>query len=112
MSIAQGEIPPLASAEETRAALEHAFSYRGDVTIHRHDADPIEGYVFDRHIGDELSDCTVRLLTKHSDDKVTIRFDEIKSLEFSGRDCAAGKSFETWIKKYTDLKRQGLPASQ
>lgn len=111
--MSQGTIPAMATPEETRAALEQAFSYRGDVTIQRHDADPIEGYVFDRHIGgDALADCTVRLLTKDSDDKVTIRFDEIKSLEFSGKDCAAGKSFETWIKKYTELKRQGLPASQ
>jgi len=108
-----GEIPATAPDAEIRDALERAFSYRGDVTIHRKDGSSIEGYVFDRRAdGPSLAECSVRLLMKDSDDKHAVRFDEIARLEFTGRDCAAGKSFETWIKKYKGLKMKGLPASQ
>ena len=32
---------------------------------------------------------------------------EIARLEFTGRDTAAGKSFETWVKKYQEKKAAG-----
>jgi len=109
----RGEIPSMATDEEVREALERAFSFRGDVTITRRDGTEVEGYVFDRRIdGPSLADCRVRMFLKDSDEKVAVRFADIARLQFTGRDCAAGKSFETWINKYREMKRQGLPASQ
>ena len=103
----EGWIPELASEEEIRAALEKAFDYRGDVTITRKDGTKIEGYLFDRRSGKTLADSIVRLYPKDSDQKVTISYADIAALAFSGRDTAAGKSFEAWIRKYWQKKNAG-----
>jgi hypothetical protein len=104
----EGSIPSLASDDEIRAALEKAFDYRGDVTITRKDGSTIEGYIFDRRsAGQTLADCTVRLFPKDRDEKVTVTYADIAALAFTGRDTAAGKSFETWVKKYHEKKAAG-----
>ena len=36
-----------------------------------------------------------------------MRYADIARLEFTGRDTAAGKSFETWVKKYREKKAAG-----
>jgi hypothetical protein len=103
----QGWIPALATEEEIREALEKAFDYRGDVTITRKDGAKIEGYIFDRRTGKTLSDSVVRLYPKDSNEKLSISYAEIGALTFSGRDTAAGKSFEAWIRKYWEKKNAG-----
>ena len=103
----EGWIPALASAEELRVALEKAFDYRGDVTITRKDGSKIEGYVFDRRSGSSLNDSVVRLYPKNSDQKIAISYAEIGALAFTGRDTAAGKSWEAWMKKYAERKAAG-----
>ena len=103
----EGWIPQLANEEDLRQALEKAFDYRGDITITRKDGSVIEGYLFDRRSGKTLSDSLVRLYPKNSDDKVSIPYSEIAALAFSGRDTAAGKSWEAWMKKYAEKKARG-----
>lgn len=103
----EGWVPELASDEELRSALEHAFSYRGDVKITRKDGTAIEGYVFDRRLGRTLADSSVRLLTKAEGIKVSIAFSEVARLVFSGRDMAAGKSWESWVKQYWERRAAG-----
>jgi hypothetical protein len=103
----EGWIPELASEEEVRQALEKAFDYRGDVTITRKDGSKVEGYIFDRRSGKTLSDSVVRLYPKDSGEKLAIPYTEIAALAFTGRDTAAGKSFEAWVKKYWEKKAAG-----
>ena len=103
----QGWVPQLASDEELRDALEKAFDYRGDVTITRKDNSKIEGYIFDRVSGPKLSDCFVRVLPKDSNHRVKISYSDIAALVFTGRDTAAGKSWEAWVKKYWEKKEKG-----
>ena len=103
----EGWIPELAGEEELRGALEKAFDYRGDVTITRKDGSKIEGYLFDRRTGATLKDSVVRLYPKNSSEKVSISYAEIAALAFSGRDTAAGKSWEAWMKRYAEKKARG-----
>jgi len=103
----EGWIPQLASEEEIRVALEKAFDYRGDVTITRKDGSKVEGYLFDRRSGTSLKDSLVRLYPKNSNEKVSISYAEIGALAFTGRDTAAGKSWEAWMKKYAEKKARG-----
>jgi hypothetical protein len=103
----EGWIPELASEEEVRQALEKAFDYRGDVTITRKDGSKVEGYIFDRRSGKTLSDSVVRLYPKNSGEKLAIPYADIAALAFTGRDTAAGKSFEAWVKKYWEKKAAG-----
>ncbi|HET9167181.1 MAG TPA: hypothetical protein VFP11_14375, partial [Candidatus Angelobacter sp.] len=100
----EGWVPELAGEEEVRQALEKAFDYRGDVTITRKDGSKVEGYIFDRRTGKTLADSAVRLFPKDADQKISIPYSEIAALAFSGRDTAAGKSFEAWVRKYWEKK--------
>jgi hypothetical protein len=103
----EGWIPSLASDEEIRIALEKAFDYRGDITVTKKDGSIVEGYLFDRRTGPTLSESTVRLFPKGADQKVAITYSDIAALAFSGRDPAAGKSWEAWMKKYSEKKAAG-----
>lgn len=103
----EGWIPQLATEDEIRAALEKAFDYRGDVTITRKDGSKIEGYIFDRRSGNTLSSSLVRLLPKEGNQKIAVPYSDIAALAFTGRDTAAGKSFEAWVKKYWQKKAAG-----
>jgi hypothetical protein len=103
----QGWVPALATDEELREALEKAFDYRGDVSVTRKDGSKIEGYIFDRILGKNLSDSYVRILPKDTNERVKIAYADIAGLAFSGRDTAAGKSWEAWVKKYWEKKQEG-----
>jgi hypothetical protein len=103
----EGWVPELAAEEDVRQALEKAFDYRGDVTITRKDGSKVEGYVFDRRTGSTLADSAVRLFPKDSDRKIAIAYSDIAALAFTGRDTAAGKSFEAWVRKYWEKKAAG-----
>jgi hypothetical protein len=103
----EGWIPALASEEELRQALEKAFDYRGDITITRKDGSRIEGYLFDRRTAATLKDSVVRIYPKNSNEKISVSYAEIATLAFTGRDTAAGKSWEAWMKKYAARKAAG-----
>jgi hypothetical protein len=103
----EGWIPELATEAELRDALEKAFDYRGDVTITRKDGSRVEGYVFDRRNGPTLNASMVRLITQNSSQKISIAYSDIAALVFSGRDTAAGKSWEAWVRKYWERKAAG-----
>lgn len=97
--------------DRLREAIDFAVDYRGDVTISRvSSGDTIEGYVFDRRAGESASDWTARVMTA-SDERISIPFDDIAQIEFTGRDTAEGRSFETWMKKYVEKKLAGEEAS-
>jgi hypothetical protein len=103
----QGRVWDPTSEEELLEGLEKAFDYRGDVTVRLRDGSSVEGYVFDRRSGRTLAESVVRMLPKGDSRKVTIRYEEIAGLTFSGRDTAAGKSWEAWVRKYWEKKRAG-----
>jgi hypothetical protein len=103
----EGWVPALASEDEIRAAFEKAFDFRGDVTITRKDGSKVEGYIFDRRTGATLSDSVVRLFPKDSDTKLTVPYSDIAALAFTGRDTAAGKSYEAWVRKYWEKRAAG-----
>jgi hypothetical protein len=103
----EGWIPPLATEDEIRGALEKAFDYRGDVTITLKNETQVEGYIFDRQNGRTLADSRVRVLPKNGDAKIAIPYSEIQALAFTGRDTAAGKGWEAWLRKYWEKKTAG-----
>jgi len=111
----QGWIPQLATEADIRAVIEKAFDYRGDVTITRknkkddgknNDGSEITGYLFDRRIGPTLESSVVRLMLA-TGERPTVSYSEIAAIAFTGRDTAAGKSYEAWVKKYWEKRAQG-----
>jgi len=103
----QGWIPELATEADIRAVIEKAFDYRGDVTITCKDGTQVAGYLFDRRIGKTLDDSAIRLMLATSNDRPSIRYSEIAGIAFTGRDTAAGKSYEAWVKKYWEKREKG-----
>ncbi len=103
----EGWIPELAGEDDLRAALEKAFDYRGDVTITLKSGERIEAYVFNRHTGATLADSWVQYFTPKAAEKRKLSYAEIARLEFSGKDRAAGKHWEDWVKAYNEKKAAG-----
>jgi len=103
----EGWIPELATDAEIREALEKAFDYRGDVTITRKDGSQVIGYLFDRRNCASLSDSFVRIIPSNAQTKVNVAYSDIAALAFTGRDTAAGKTFEAWVRKYWEKKAAG-----
>jgi hypothetical protein len=107
----EGWIPKLASDAEVREALEKAFDYRGDVTVTRKDGTSIEGYLYDRRTEPTLEASLIRIIPTPKPgvpvERVMVSYADIAALQFSGRDTAAGKTFDAWIKKYWEKKAAG-----
>ena len=103
----EGWVPEVAGDSDLRTALDKAFDYRGDVTITRKDGSSVEGYIFDRRSGASLAASVVRIMPKDQDEKLSVSYADVAKLAFTGRDTAAGKSWETWVKKYNEKKAAG-----
>jgi hypothetical protein len=103
----EGWVPTLAGDEDLRQALEKAFDYRGDVTLTLKSGDRIEAFIFNRHTGATLVDSYVQYFTPTATDKRKVSYAEIARLEFSGKDRAAGKHWEAWVKAYNERKAAG-----
>ena len=103
----EGWVPDLASEGELRDALEKAFDYRGDVSITTKAGKKIEAYIFNRHTGSSLAESWVQYFEPNVNGKQKLPYSEIARLEFSGKDRAAGKHWEDWVKAYNERKAAG-----
>ncbi len=103
----QGWIPQLATETDIRAVIEKAFDYRGDITVTRKDGSQVTGYLFDRRIGPNLGNSVIRLMLPASNERPSIPYSDIAGLAFTGRDTAAGKSYEAWVRKYWEKREKG-----
>ncbi len=103
----EGWIPQMGSDEDVRAALEKAFDYRGDVTITLKTGERIEAYVFNRHTGISLADSYVQYFAPDVEGKQKVCYNQVARLEFTGRDRAAGRHWEDWVKAYHEKKAAG-----
>jgi len=94
-------------------ALEKAFDYRGDVTLTLTDGSSVEGYLFDRRRGDSLETSIVRIMPADGPtERRAIPFSRIERVEISGKDAAHGKSFERWVRRFTEKKLVELGLSE
>ena len=103
----EGWVPALAGDDDLRQALEKAFDYRGDVTLTLKSGEKIEAFIFSRHTGATLADSWVQYFAPDSPGKHKVSYAEIARLEFSGKDRAAGKHWEDWVKAYNEKKAAG-----
>lgn len=98
--------------EQLGEALEAAFDYRGDVTIERVSAsEHVTGFLFDRRDEHDPARATLRIIPADGSTRLSIPYADVAAIEFTGRDTAAGKSFETWMKKYVEKKLAGQSAN-
>jgi hypothetical protein len=103
----EGWIPSLANDDDLRQALEKALDYRGDVTLTLKSGERIEAFIFNRLSGPTLADSFVQYFTPKAPEKRKVSYAEIARLEFTGKDRAAGKHWEDWVKAYNEKKAAG-----
>ena len=103
----EGSVPTLASDEDLKNGLEKAFDYRGDVTLTLKSGEKIEAYIFNRSTGATLADSWVHYFTPSASDKRKVTYADIARLEFTGKDRAAGKHWEDWVKAWNEKKAAG-----
>jgi hypothetical protein len=81
------------SAPASMESLRVAFEYRGDVTLLLDDDSRVDGYL------SNLTDDSIRLWCRGETTQLEIPIRHVKHVELTGRNTAAGKSWQTWMKK-------------
>jgi len=103
----EGWIPELASDEDLKAALEKAFDYRGDISLTFKSGEKVEAYIFNRSTGSSLANSYIQYFASNAPEKRKASYADIARIEFTGKDRAAGKHWEAWLKKYAEKKAAG-----
>jgi hypothetical protein len=91
----EGLIPP--DDADVADVIEHAFDYRGDVTVVRWDGQEVVGYLFNRNR--DVATPFVQLFPSTGADAVTISIADIRTIRFTGKDTAAGTSYAAWLRR-------------
>ncbi|MEM0913846.1 MAG: hypothetical protein AAGK09_04465 [Planctomycetota bacterium] len=102
----EGAVVTCETDADRAGAMDAAFDYRGDVTLRLSDGTEAAGYVSNRDTG--KAEITL-LLAKGG--RRTLAYAEVAAVVFSGKDPAAGKTWESWLKRYVDQKAAGQRAS-
>ena len=96
----EGWEPAIGVEVSLEEAVERAFDYRGDVTVVRQDGTEVVGYLFNRNA--EVSRRVVQMFDRAGNGPLTIPYAEIRTIRFTGKDTAAGKSYEAWLRRKTE----------
>jgi hypothetical protein len=92
----EGWTPEIADAETLAEVVEHAFDYRGDVTLDLDDGRRIDGYLFNRNR--DVAEPFVQMYERGEATPSTIPYARIRAVRFTGKDTAAGNSYAAWLR--------------
>ena len=110
--VTRGDRADVETPEAFAAAIRAALDYRGDVSLAVDGRDgPVVGFVFDVARGEDGAGQALRVLPADGGARLAIPVSSVRAIEFTGKDAAAGKSFDTWVKKYLAKKAAGEPAN-
>jgi len=84
------------------AAIHAAVDYRGDVTLRLEDGEELEGFLFNVNQHTDSID----LFPKNAPQARSVAAKKIAEIHFTGKDEAAGKSWEDWVKKREAQRKQ------
>jgi hypothetical protein len=103
----EGWVPTLATDDDLRVALGKALDYRGDVKLTLKNGERIEAFIFNCNTGATLAESWAQYYTPSAPEKRKVGYAEIARIEFTGKDRAAGKHWEDWVKAYNAKKAAG-----
>jgi hypothetical protein len=75
--------------------VELAFDYRGNITVVRRDGTELEGYVFNRD--SEALTPYLEMFDADGGGPHRVPYAEVRTIHFTGKDTAAGKSYAAWL---------------
>lgn len=97
--------PDVSSPEQLRRAVDAAFDYRGDVTVTLKDGSTVVGYIFNRLVA--AGKPCLKMYPGDEERPRRIAYEDIAGLKFTGRDMAAGRSWDDWVKKHAARRAAG-----
>ena len=107
----QGWVPEPGGDLTIDRLVEHAFDYRGNVTVVKTDGSEVVGYIFDRK--PEAREPLIQMFDDKGKGPFELLYAEIRNIVFTGKDTAAGKSYEAWTKRRKkEQARQAKAASK
>ena len=99
----QGAVFRPTSQEELLDVVELAFDYRGDVTLELKSRECISGYLFNR-VSDGPHSYVEMFQPDHPGPR-RIACREVQAVHFTGHDTAFGESWEAWVRKRREEKK-------
>lgn len=91
----EGWVPKLDGKLTLEQVIDLAFDYRGDVTVVNKSGSRVVGYVFNRDR--TAPEPFLQLYDEKGNGPTRLAYSEIANIHFTGRDRAAGKSWEAWL---------------
>lgn len=92
----EGWAPRVGDDAKLTEVIDLAFDYRGDVTLVLTDGRDLIGYIYNR---DRDATEPYLQLVDPSGASHTLRYTEVRTIRFTGRDTAAGTSYEAWLRR-------------
>jgi len=93
----EGWVPELGEGLTLSQVIELAFDYRGNTTVVKVDGTEVEGYLFNRNC--EVPEPFIQMFDQNGNGPFRIPYAEIRNIQFSGKDMAAGRSWEAWVER-------------
>ena len=92
----EGWAPEIGRGITLEEVIDRAFDYRGNVTVVKTDGTELEGYLFNRER--DAAEPFVQMFDRAGDGPYDVRYADIRSIRFTGRDTAAGTSYAAWLR--------------
>jgi hypothetical protein len=93
----EGWAPRIGEEVTLEEVIERAFDYRGNTTVVKTDGAELVGYVFNRDR--RAAEPFIQMFDEAGDGPYRIRYSEIATVRFTGKDTAAGKSYQAWAER-------------
>jgi hypothetical protein len=91
----EGWAPEPAAELPLGRIVELAFDYRGNTTIVKRDGTELYGYVFNRDA--DAPSPYLEMFDADGGGPHRVPYAEVRTIHFTGRDTAAGKSYAAWL---------------
>jgi hypothetical protein len=98
----EGWQPQMGEDASLAEVVERAFDYRGDVTVVRADGSELVGYLFNRDA--DAAEPFVQMFDHAGGGPHRIRYGDIRTIRFTGKDTAAGNSYAAWLRRRAATK--------
>lgn len=93
----EGWMPEIGPDLPLSRVVDLAFDYRGNTTVVKVDGTEIDGYVFNRDA--DAPEPFIQMFGADGAGPITIRYREIRTIRFTGKDTAAGNSYAAWLER-------------
>ena len=84
--------------------VELAFDYRGNTTLLRRDGTELHGYVFNRDADAPVP--YLEMFDAEGGGPHRVPYSEVRTIHFTGKDTAAGKSYAAWLARKQSEKAE------